>query len=223
VSRSVLADRIAGLYRSRFLRGYVRAKIASDPLYAAVAERLRDGPLPILDIGCGVGLMEFYLRESGCVQPMLGLDHDEGKIREAQRVAASRYAGLTFEAADACRPLDGGSSVLLLDLLHYLRDDQQRELLERVADGVPPGGSVIVRDGIRDGSWRYRFTFAAEEFARLVRWLKADQLNFPRLASILEPFAARGFAAEVVPMWGGMPFNNYLFVFKREASGTMKS
>lgn len=222
MSRSALADRIASNFHSHFLRGYVRSKLSSDPLYAAVAERLRGDDLPVLDIGCGVGLMEFYLRESGYAPPMLGIDHDAAKIREANRIG-SRYAAVRFETADARTALVGGSSVLLLDLLHYLRDDQQHALLESIADAVPRGGSVIIRDAIRDGSWRYRFTYAAEAFARLVGWLKGERLNFPRREAVVAPFSARGFAIEVVPLWGRTPFNNYLFVFRRPASGTMKS
>ena len=58
---------------------------------------------------------------------------------------------------------------------------------------------------------------AQETFARGVRWLKAERLNFPRRETIVEAF--RGFESEIVPLWGRTPFNNYLFVFKRASSG----
>ena len=55
----------AARYQTRFLRSYARSKLATDPLYAAVAERLRGTSGTIADIGCGIGLMAAYLREEG--------------------------------------------------------------------------------------------------------------------------------------------------------------
>jgi len=219
--RDDAAQRVASHFHSRFLRNYVASKLAADPLYGAVAERLIDHILPLTDIGCGVGLMAFYLRERGVRVPITGIDHDGKKIDAAKKIAPA-YEGITFATADARDPVRAGTSVLLLDVLHYFSDSARQRMLETIAAGVPDGGVVIIRDGIRDGSMRYRITLAAEIFARAVRWLKAERLNFPTREAIVDPFRERGFAEEVVPLWGRTPFNNYLFVFRREASGNTK-
>ena len=104
----------------------------------------------------------------------------------------------------------------MLDLLHYLQDDEQRALLADAAHS----DLVIIRDALRDGSWRYCATYAQETFARAVRWLKAERLNFPRRETIVGAF--EGFQSEIVPLWGHTPFNNYLFVFRRASSGMTK-
>jgi 2-polyprenyl-3-methyl-5-hydroxy-6-metoxy-1,4-benzoquinol methylase len=219
--RDDAAQRVASRFRSRFLKHYVSSKLATDPLYRGVAARLDGHTLPVTDIGCGVGLMAFYLRERGVSVPMTGLDHDRGKIETARHIAAS-YEGLTFTTADARDPIRAGTSVLLLDVLHYFSDSAQARMLETIAAGVPDGGLVIIREALRDGSMRYRITMAAEMFARVVRWLKAERLNFPARETIVQPFRERGFSEEIVPLWGRTPFNNYLFVFRRAASGSTK-
>ena len=219
--RDDAAQRVASRFRSRFLRHYVASKLATDPLYRAVAERLADHTLPLTDIGCGVGLTAFYLRERGITVPVRGLDHDAKKIAVAQNIAAS-YRDLSFSAGDARDPIRAGASVLLLDVLHYFSDSAQSRVLEMIAAGVPDGGMVIIRDAVRDGSLRYRVTMLAEMFARLVRWLKAERLNFPAQETIVAPFRERGFEEEIVPLWGRTPFNNYLFVFRRPDSGRTK-
>jgi SAM-dependent methyltransferase len=219
VSRDDLHERIVSRFTSRLLRGYARSKLSTDPLYAAVAERLNGHGLPLVDVGCGVGLMQFYLREAGYAGPIVGIDHDSRKIAEARRVGAS-YRDLEFATADALGALRRGSSVLLLDVLHYLRTDEQKRLLTVAAEAVAPGGLVIIRDAVRDGSWRYRLTYLQETFARCVRWLKAERLNFQTREFVVEPFLARGFDVEVAPLWGRTPFNSYLFVFRRPGSGT---
>ena len=219
--RDDAAQRVASRFRSRFLRHYVASKLATDPLYRAVAERLTAHALPLTDIGCGVGLTAFYLRERGLAAPIRGIDHDAKKIAVAQDIAAA-YRDLSFDAGDARDPIRAGTSVLLLDVLHYFSDSAQSRVLEMIAAGVPDGGMVIIRDAVRDGSLRYRITMLAEMFARLVRWLKAERLNFPMRNTIVAPFRERGFDEEIVPLWGRTPFNNYLFVFRRAESGTTR-
>lgn len=219
MNRDGLHGRIASRFSTRFLRGYARSKLSTDPLYAAVAERLRAHTFPLLDIGCGVGLMPFYLRETGYAGPIVGIDHDGRKIAEARRMAAS-YSDLEFATADARGAIRRGSSVLLLDVLHYLTTDEQEQLLTAASEAVAPGGLVIIREAVRDGSWRYRLTYLQETFARSVRWLKATRLNFPTREFVVGPFLSRGFDVEVAPLWGRTPFNSYLFVFRRPGSGT---
>jgi 2-polyprenyl-3-methyl-5-hydroxy-6-metoxy-1,4-benzoquinol methylase len=213
------AARVANRFRSRFVRGYAASKIRTDPVYRAVADTLRGSTDPILDLGCGAGLMSLYLRELGLTMPITGIDHDERKIDEAI-LAARGLAGLSFIQGDA-RALEGLSgSFLLIDVLHYFHEEDRASILAAVKAAVPPDGLVVIRDGIDDGSWRYRATLAAEWFARLVRWLRAERLHFPRRDELLSAF--EGFTCEATPLWGRTPFNNYLFVFRRSAEGTTK-
>src|SRR5262249_35925059 len=154
-----------------------------------------------------------YLRARGFEAPIVGIDHDSRKVEIARKL---RIRDTTFELGNvgraSARP--DGHTIVMLDLLHYLDDGEQAALLRNAA---AQANVVIIRDCVRDGSWRYRATYAQEMFARAVRWLKAARLNFPRRAAIMEPFA--GFDAEVAPLWGRTVFNNYLFVFRRASSG----
>jgi hypothetical protein len=54
--------RIVSRYEGRWLRGYVRGKLRHDPIYAAGLELLKDSPRPVLDVGCGIGLLACWLR-----------------------------------------------------------------------------------------------------------------------------------------------------------------
>lgn len=196
----------AARYETRFLRSYARSKLATDPLYAAVAERLRGTHGTIADIGCGIGLMAAYLREDGFAQPIIGVDHDAKKIEQARRAVPSA----AFVVGDARDAIPNVSSILLLDVLHYFDDEEQ----ERILGDAARGELVIIRDALHDRSWRYRMTMLAEMFARAIRWTKAERLNFPTRERIERAFV--GFQQEIVPMWGATPFNNYLFVFRKE-------
>jgi SAM-dependent methyltransferase len=205
---------LASRYPAGFLRSYVRVKIATDPVYNAVFECLRHSSLPVLDIGCGVGLLALYLRERGFTPPIVGIDHDRRKVEIARRVADNDES-LSFDVGDARTPFDFRGNVVLLDVLHYFTDEDQQAILRNAAAA---GATVLVREAVRDGSLRYRFTYAQETLARVGGWLKAERLNFPTRETIERSFDG-AFREEVQPMSGRMPFNNYLFVFRRSSAG----
>lgn len=208
----MIAKRVSGLYERR-LRSYVYWKIRMDPSYPAVAQRLRGREhQPLLDLGCGAGLLSFYLRESGFTAPITGIDFDERKIEAAKR-ASSGMRDLEFLCADAAGPLPQGRNVVVLDLLQYVTNAAQQTILRNVAAAVPKGGIVVMRQGIRDESWRYKFTHLVDTFGRAIRWNRGTPMNFPTREEIVSAF--EGFDAEITPMWGSTPYNNYLFVFVR--------
>jgi SAM-dependent methyltransferase len=213
------AARVARLMPTRFLRGYAGSKLRSDPVYRAAVAHLANRHQPIFDLGCGIGLLGFFLRESGIDVPVRGVDHDAGKVAAANAVG-QRYTALEFLRGDAREPVPAGVNVVALDILHYFSESEQQKILESIAAAIPAGGVAIIRDAVRDGSIRYRLTAAQETFSRAIRWLKAERLNFPTREQILQPFRARDYEIEVTPLWGRTPFNNYLFVFKRAGSGT---
>ena len=208
---------IASRYPRGFFRSYVRAKVASDPVYNAVFESLRGTTEPVIDVGCGVGILALYLRERGFTAPIAGIDHDAKKIEVAQRSAA--VDGVTFSVGDARAPLPVRGTVVLLDVLHYFTPEDQ-ELILRNASRA--GGMIIIRDGIRDGSLRYKLTYVQEMLSRMGGWLKAERLNFPTRETMTGALDGE-FTVEERPMFGRSPFNNYLFVFRRASSGTTKA
>ena len=213
-----VAHRLANLYPLRSLRSYVRWKVRSDPAYDAVLQRLRNRERPVIDLGCGIGLLPFYLREHGFRALIVGIDFDARKI-ELARAAAMQYRGIDFVRADARDPLPGGHDVVLLDILQYFDHDSQQQILRNVASSLQPGSIVIIRQGVRDSSWRFKWQSFIDGLARTFRWMRAERLNFPTRNQIVLPFD--GFEQEVTPLWGRSPFNNYLFVFRRAVSSGM--
>jgi trans-aconitate methyltransferase len=205
---------IAAKYPTRFLRSYVRAKLARDPMYEAVLAQVRERGEPLLDVGCGVGVLEAFLRARGVEVPIVGIDSDAAKIAVARQIVPDAL----FHEADARSLPQFHGTVVILDVLHYLTSDEQQQLLLQVLDRT--SGLVIIREAVRDRSMRYRLTVVQETFARAVRWLRVPRLNFPTVEQIVAPFHARGFEVSVAPMWGKTPLNNYLFVFSRASSGT---
>jgi len=210
----VIADRIADYFEGRWLQGYTRGKLRRDPIFAAAFELLKESPLPVLDVGCGVGLFEFYLRERGFLPPLVGVDFDAGKIAKAQLIAGRTYSDLTFSVGDVQATGDFRGHVVLFDVLHYLPAARQAVVLEQLADHVAPGALCLIRATPRDTNWRFRLTQVQEFLLRATQWMKSGAIHYPTIEEIVAPFHARGFTCEVRPLWGRTPFNSYLFILR---------
>lgn len=211
--------RIASLYPSvwDYHHYYVPSKLRSDPVYSAVVSEIGASALPVLDIGCGIGLLAFYLRESGVTADITGCDYDAWKITSAKRMAErGGYAGLSFLAADARTGLpDFSGNVVILDILQFFQRAEQEALLRLAAARVAEGGKLVIRSGLRDDSARFRITVAGDWLAKLTFWMKAGPVCYPDRELFESVLGAAGLKVQISPMWGGTPFNNHLIVAER--------
>lgn len=212
------AAAIASAFESRWIQGYVRGKLRHDPVYEAVARELRTARGPLLDVGCGVGILAHYLAVSGVGSRVIGFDFDRPKVIAARRAADRRRLAATFFIGDMRAPLRLRGSVAMLDVLHYFSDSDQERILTTMAECVAAdGGVLLIRDCLRDDSWRYRVTQLQEYFSRVIGWLRGDRLNFPSRDFIFETLARAGLeCVQVTPLWKRTPFNNYFLVFRRK-------
>lgn len=208
---------IAARYPTRFLRSYVRWKLALDPIYATVPANVHSTTVPLIDLGCGIGILEMYLRSQRVGAPIIGVDHDERKIAIARNVTAE-FSDVTFVLGSVRTALPGHGNVVMFDLLHYFNDDDQRRILANIAQALPPGGVAIIRDGLREPKLRYWLTYFGEVFARMNGWLKAEELNFPTRDAFETAFPPPEFTIQSRLFAGRLPTNNYLFVVERTAA-----
>jgi len=213
--------RVAARFRERWLRIYVRKKLRSDPVFPAAFALFHESAESLVDLGCGVGLLAFYLRERNFRPPVIGIDRDRRKIERANAVASDAYRDLEFFEQDLREPIAQSGNIVLFDLLHYLRPNEQRNLLERLVPCVAPGGMLVVRECPRDHNARFWLTLLGERFAQMTTWNVKAQLHFPTRENISAAFAPNEFVRTVEPLWGRTPFNNHLFIFRRRAAAAV--
>lgn len=210
-------DRIAESYDHWFQRRYVQGKLSTDPAYAAVAELVARRPLPLLDIGCGIGLLGQYLHAKGVITTYLGVDHDARKIEAGSR--ALRQLGL--EQALPLRLADGATAyplrghVAILDVLHYLSEARQRELLDNAIAHLAPGGMLIVRNVLRERSLRYAITRVSEFFLSASGWMRVGAQHYPSAAELRTQMEAAGLRVDIRSLHGRTPFDCYLVVAEK--------
>lgn len=213
-----IALRVAARYSDRTYRIYARSKLRWDPVFAAVGPLLAESPLPLLDIGCGIGLLGQYLRELGSGVRYLGLDLDARKIAAAERAAGG--VDLAFASGDADRLPEFRGNVALIDVLHYLPADAQRRLLLDAGRRVAEGGMLVIRNVLRDPGWRFRLTVIEEAASHLLGWIRSPIGHYPSREEITAPLVEAGLRVHVESLWGRTPFNSYLIVARREPART---
>lgn len=193
---------------------YVRAKLGSDPLYPGVLQALRGTAAPLLDLGCGLGLLAHALRQDGQALDYRGVDNDAAKIRRAVRAAEKTgLARARFDYVDLARELpEHRGSVAILDVLQYLPEPAQRQLLRAIAAMLEPGARLVIRTGLADRSARGRVSWLGDRAANLVGWMQSAPRFHPDAATLRAMLEDAGLRAEFAPLYGRTPFNNWLVV-----------
>ncbi|MFD2256190.1 class I SAM-dependent methyltransferase [Luteolibacter algae] len=215
--RSKIAKSISTHCAGLWLPNYTSCKLKTDPLYDGVYTELVSSELPLLDIGCGLGILSMYLRERGWKNPVTGFDFDSGKITGG-RVMLQRggYQNITLSQGDARAGLpDHLGDVTILDILQFFTDLEQEQLLRAAASKVAPGGKLIIRSGLYEKNTRFYTTVIADMFAKCTFWMKAAPVRYPTAEFFKKTLAAERFAIDIRPFWGKTPFNNYLIVATR--------
>lgn len=208
---------IASRFSRRGDRIYIHGKLASDPVYAATAHAIAGRRLPLLDIGCGLGLLGHYLHACKALDGYLGLDHDARKIAMGREAAEKAGLGdaIALRQADAATAQSERGHVAMLDVLHYLPRERQSELLAFAVDHLADDGVLILRNVIRDGTWRYHATVWEEKFIHAVGWIPGGAQYFPTEADIRRVLEPRGIDVEFRPLFGRTPYNSYLMTASR--------
>jgi cyclopropane fatty-acyl-phospholipid synthase-like methyltransferase len=197
-----------------------------DPVFLTI---LRKGLIPggarVLDLGCGQGLLLSLLSEagrrrrdspSGCpaVSPPLQLFGIERDPRAAQWARASLAGRATIETADLRQAyLPHCDIVVLLDVLHYLSTDEQRALLQRVANSLSNEGRILLR--VFDATARPSLTLVCDRIGTLLRGQAWPRYHVRPVREWRQLLAEIGFDSEAQTLVAGTPFRNVLLVAKR--------
>lgn len=196
---------------------YTREKLASDPLYPGVLQALRGSDAPVLDLGCGLGLLAHALRQDGQALPYYGVDNDAPKITRGTLVA--NRIGLVdtrFEVVDLAQTLPSHQgSVAILDVLQYLTQAAQQRLLDASIAMLTPGARLVIRAALDDGSRRDSATRFTDRMAHLIGWMQSLPVHYPNADELRGRLEGSGLQVEFAPLYGRTPFNHWLIVATR--------
>jgi cyclopropane fatty-acyl-phospholipid synthase-like methyltransferase len=227
---AMLVDRASAPYREagRFAYHFARGKLHADPVFPALLELglLRDRK-HILDLGCGQGLLTAWLQAAAA-------NHEDGSWPQGWPAPpASRVRGIELMARDVRRArvalgphceisqgdirtaaLGTADAVVILDVLHYMTEDEQLSVLKRVRATLPAAGLLLLRVGDADGGLRFRYSQWVDKIVMLFRGHSLVRTYCRSLAQWRGLLQDCGFEVQAKPMSRGTRFANVLLIGK---------
>ncbi len=234
-----LLEQATAPYRpiGKFAWHFARGKLGGDPAFAGLLQR---GLIPpgarLLDIGCGQGLLAALLGSLDGRSPaeqawpagwaaapagvtVRGIELMPRDVARAQRALASLGERARFVQGDMCSTDFGQADVVvILDVLHYVDYEAQRDVLRRVRDALTPGGTLLLRVGDASAGLPFRISNWVDAVVTFVRGHRLSRLYCRPRAEWQGLLQALGFAVETLPMHEGTPFANILLVARLPAS-----
>lgn len=203
----------SGIFHWEFVRG----KLRFDPLYKAlVGSAALEDAGRLIDVGCGRGIVlalletarEMRATPSPPEVELVGIEL-RPKWAEVAREALGDAARIeSGNAADAALP--PADAILLLDVLHYLSEQEQRRLLDRVAAALRPGGVLLIREADAAGGFRFQLTRGAERLCALARGHWRQSFHYRSAEEWCRSLRSRGLEVAERPMSAGTPYANRL-------------
>ncbi|MDD5223255.1 MAG: methyltransferase domain-containing protein [bacterium] len=175
-----------------YVRLFARFKLKFDPMFPRLADFVPPSGR-LLDVGCGYGVQAAWLLTLRPGLSVVGLDPDPDRARVTRRVAGRR--GEIFEGAApnlpaASAPFDG---VLLVDIIHYLTDEELTLTLRQIRSQLSPGGRLVIRATVPTAK---RFTWERKLEIFRTRWHKRACI-FRTPAEVMAMLDKTGFRLEL--------------------------
>jgi SAM-dependent methyltransferase len=201
-------------------RSFVRWKLRLDRIFGLLAGLLDDEDLragTVVDLGCGYGMALSFAAFGGSSRLLVGCDLDAHRIAVAREALSTLHADLSV--ADVRRvELPPAGLILILDVLQYLRADEQLSLLQRCCAALVPNGVLVFRVHDRErGLWSLvtlafdRLVFAFERVGVQPVTLPAAQYE-----SVLED---AGMQVEERRFRNRLPLAHILFIARKPLAG----
>jgi uncharacterized protein len=207
------------LYKGPVLEWYMKIKIRLEKNYRVFNE-LVPAQGKILDIGCGYGFMAYMLHFVSRQRAITGIDYDEQKIATAN-YCFSKNENIRFVFADILQyPFEQYDTVIMSDILHYLKPEQQKQMIEKSIRHLLPGGNIIVREGNSDLKKRHKVTKLTELFStRILGFNKTSGNGLSFLSGNLIKEIAKEKQLECIELDNTKFTSNIIFVLKKQSSG----
>ena len=214
-----LSRRLLSLYADAPLRvrAHVRVRWATCPFPAVAAELPPSGPM--LEVGCGHGLLSLYLALGSADREVTGIDVDQDKLAAARAAAAAGGLAAAFEAVEGgALPEGPWAGIAIVDVLYLLGAEDQRSLLRSCAERLAPGGVLAVKEMAPEPRWKARWNVIQETAAvKLLGITEGEDLTFLAPVDMAVAMSSGGLDVRERPVHRGYPHPHHLLVGRRPA------
>lgn len=149
ISGSTIEERVLNRYRymEAYPRFFARFKMRLDPMFPEMEQMFRsaDGVKAMRDIGTGYGVPACWLLEKFPGARLYGIEPSLERVRVAAMAVGE--SGLVVQGRAPAIPQDGDhvDLTMMIDMVHFLTDEDFTETLDRLRNRTRDGGRLIIR------------------------------------------------------------------------------
>jgi len=158
-----------------YARMFARFKMRYDPMFPRLAEFLPHGG-QILDIGCGYGVQAVWLKTLRAGMRICALEPDADRARIARRVLGADDSVFVTTAQSFRDYPERVEAVLMLDMIHYMPDDELERLLKEIHGRLSSSGRLILRVTVpsqKRFAWERWLEIFRNRISRVDIWLRS--------------------------------------------------
>ncbi len=168
----------------------------------------------IMDIGCGFGLFSHYyaLLYPDC--RLTSLDISKTRIQTALEASKKlNILNITFYAAPAeqLSEISGTfQAAYMLDIVHHLRKDSYKALLQTIYDKLSPQGILILKDIATKPKWKVWFTWLLDMLMN-----PKSPPNYVSIRTLRNQLEKIGFDVKIHELRDILPYPHVLYVCRK--------
>ena len=133
------------IFKGPVLEWYLRVKIRLEKDYNDFLTFIPNKAV-ITDLGCGYGFLAYTMQMKSEDRIIYGFDYDSEKIQTANNCSL-KNENLFFQCADISAIDYPESDVFIIsDVLHYLPETKQKEIIEECIFKLLPDGKLLIRE-----------------------------------------------------------------------------
>jgi len=148
------------IYKGPILEWYLKLKLRFENNYTFYHQHI-PADAKIVDIGCGFGFLSYMLSFLSENRKITGIDYDENKILIANN-CRDKNDKLSFVFVNALDyDFSQSDAFVLSDVLHYIPEENQQQLIVKCIKSLNPNGVIIIRDAdneLKSRHWGTRIT-----------------------------------------------------------------
>lgn len=155
---------VAGRFHEPRAATHSFVRVLTCPFDSVIAALPRSGP--VLDIGCGHGVLGVLARRDRPGLSVTGVDIDRAKVGAARRAGEDVTWASEANVSDTIVQGSGDwSAITMVDVLYLLGWERTDELLKVSAAALAPGGVLVVKETGLTPRWKATLTRLQEQVA----------------------------------------------------------
>ncbi len=165
---------------------------------------------PIIDIGCGYGLLANFLVLKSAERDVTGVDLSEKRISIAQKTTDNRKR-ICFKLVNVLDlQLGKYRAMVMSDFLHHIDYKTQEELLVRCYQKIAPGGLLIIEEVDNRPLCKYWFNTIVDIMLNI-----GEGIFFRNQREFRELLERIGFKVSIKKAHKGIPLSDILYICRR--------